>query len=112
MGILGAFGGLFGWAARDSFLPAHVVTVTPVIVTRADVQQEGTPLFQAAGWIEPQPSPVIASALAAGVIQEMLVVEGQLVEIRQDRGEQLELALADGEEHRCTIGEVEVDRRR
>ena len=80
MGILGAFGGLFGWAARDSFLPAHVVTVTPVIVTRADVQQEGTPLFQAAGWIEPQPSPVIASALAAGVIQEMLVVEGQMVE--------------------------------
>ena len=58
MGILGAFGGLFGWAARDSFLPAHVVTVTPVIVTRADVQQEGTPLFQAAGWIEPQPSAV------------------------------------------------------
>lgn len=80
IGILGAFGALFGWAARDSFLPAQAVTVTPVIVTRADVQQEGTPLFQAAGWIEPQPSPVIASALAAGVVQEMLVVEGQMVE--------------------------------
>ena len=52
MGILGAFGGLFGWAARDTFLPAQAVTVTPVIVTRAEIQQEGTPLFQAAGWIE------------------------------------------------------------
>lgn len=80
MGILGAFGGLFGWAARDSFLPAQAVTVTPVIVTRAEVQQEGTPLFQAAGWIEPQPSAVVASSLASGVIEEMLVVEGQLVE--------------------------------
>ena len=80
LAILGAFGGLFVWAARDSFLPAHVVTITPVIVTRAEVQQEGTPLFQAAGWIEPQPSAVLASALAPGVVEEMLVVEGQLVE--------------------------------
>lgn len=80
IGILGAFGGLFGWAARDSFLPTHAVTVTPVIVTRAEVQQEGVPLFQAAGWIEPQPSAVIACALASGVVEEMLVVEGQLVE--------------------------------
>lgn len=80
LAILGAFGGLFGWAARDSFLPAHAVTITPVIVTRAEVQQEGTPLFQAAGWIEPQPSAVVASALASGVVEEMLAVEGQLVE--------------------------------
>ena len=78
--ILMGFSGLFGWATRDSFLPAHSVTVTPVVVTRAEVQQEGTPLFQAAGWIEPRPTAVTVSALAAGVIEKLFVVEGQLVE--------------------------------
>ena len=83
LGVVGAFLGLFGWAARDSFLPAQAVTITPVIVTRAEVHQEGTPLFQAAGWIEPQPSAVIASSLAAGVVEELMVVEGQIVEQHQ-----------------------------
>ncbi|TWU22737.1 efflux RND transporter periplasmic adaptor subunit [Bythopirellula polymerisocia] len=76
-GILVGFVALFAWATRDSFLPAQSITVTPVVVTRAVIKQEGTPLFQAAGWIEPRPSPVVASSLAAGVIQEMLVIEGQ-----------------------------------
>ncbi|BBO36045.1 efflux RND transporter periplasmic adaptor subunit [Lacipirellula parvula] len=78
--ILAAFGALFAAAMRDTLLPAQAVTVVPVIVTRAEIQQEGTPLFQAAGWIEPQPSAVTASALASGVVEQMLVVEGQLVQ--------------------------------
>ena len=80
LGILAAFASLFAWAARDSFLPAQSVTITPVMVTRAEVQQEGASLFQAAGWIEPRPSAVIVPSLAAGVVQELLVVEGQTVE--------------------------------
>jgi RND family efflux transporter MFP subunit len=80
LGILAAFVGLFAWAARDSFLPAQSVTITPVIVTRAEVQQDGTPLFQAAGWIEPRPTPVVVSSLATGIVDELLVAEGQLVE--------------------------------
>ncbi|QDV78314.1 efflux RND transporter periplasmic adaptor subunit [Botrimarina mediterranea] len=79
LGILTGFVGLFGWAARDSFLPAQSITITPVVVSRAEVKQEGTPLFQAAGWIEPRPTPVMASALAAGVIEELFVIEGQHV---------------------------------
>jgi multidrug efflux pump subunit AcrA (membrane-fusion protein) len=78
-GILLGFAGLFGWAAKDSFLPAQAVTVTPVIVTKAEVQQEGTPLFQAAGWIEPSPTPVFVTALASGVVESLHVVEGQAV---------------------------------
>lgn len=78
--ILTGFASLFGWAARDSFLPAQSVTVTPVIVARADVQQAGTPLFQAAGWIEPRPTAVVVPALAPGVVEELFVVEGQPVE--------------------------------
>jgi multidrug efflux pump subunit AcrA (membrane-fusion protein) len=76
-GILAAFAGLFAWAARDTFLPATSVTVTPVVVSRVEIKQGGTPLFQAAGWIEPRPTAVIASAFAPGVIQDLLVVEGQ-----------------------------------
>jgi len=78
-GILLAFVMLFVWSARDSFLPATAVTVTPVVVTDAEVRREGTPLFQAAGWIEPRPTPVVAAALAAGVIEDLLVIEGQQV---------------------------------
>lgn len=78
--ILTAFGALLATSMRDSLLPAQAVTVVPVFVTKAEIQQEGTPLFQAAGWIEPQPSAVTASALASGVVEQMLVVEGQLVQ--------------------------------
>ncbi len=80
IGLLAAFAGLFCWSARSSFLPAHDVTVTPVIITRAEVQQSGTPLFQAAGWIEPRPTPVVVTSLAEGVVEEIYAVEGQYVE--------------------------------
>lgn len=78
-GILAGFASLFGWAAKDSFLPSQSVTVTPVIVTKAEVQQEGTPLFQAAGWIEPSPTPVFVTSMASGVVETLFVVEGQVV---------------------------------
>jgi HlyD family secretion protein len=78
--ILVGFTGMFAWATRESFLPAHSVTITPVVVTRAETQQEGTPLFQAAGWIEPRPTAVDVTSLVAGVVEELFVVEGQLVE--------------------------------
>lgn len=78
-GILVAFATLFAWATRDTFLPATSVTITPVIVSRVEIKEEGTPLFQAAGWIEPRPTAVVVSALSPGVIQELLVVEGQAV---------------------------------
>jgi multidrug efflux pump subunit AcrA (membrane-fusion protein) len=61
-------------------LPAQSVTITPVIVTRAEIQQAGTPLCQAAGWVEPRPTPVVVSSLAEGVVESLFVVEGQQVE--------------------------------
>lgn len=77
--VLG-FVGLLGWAARESLLPATPVSVVPIVVSRAEVQQSGTPLFQAAGWIEPRPSPIYVSALTEGVVESLLVVGGQSVE--------------------------------
>jgi RND family efflux transporter MFP subunit len=71
------------WAARESLRPSHPVTVVPVLTTRAEVEAEGTPLFQAAGWVEPRPTPTLVSALAEGVVERLLVVEGQEVKAGQ-----------------------------
>lgn len=81
--IIGGFLSVAAWSLSDRLLPSHAVTVVPVLLAKADVQQSGTPLFQAAGWIEPRPSAVLASAMVEGVVEQMLVVEGQEVEAGQ-----------------------------
>jgi RND family efflux transporter MFP subunit len=78
--ILLGFVTLLAWATRESLLPATPVTVVPVLATRAEVQQKGKPLFQSAGWVEPRPTPVVVSALAEGIVEQLLVVEGQEVQ--------------------------------
>jgi HlyD family secretion protein len=76
--LFGALG-LVGWASQDVLFPPRLVTVIPVVTTRSEIQREGTPLFKAAGWIEPRPTPVRIAALAAGVVEQLRVVEDQLV---------------------------------
>jgi HlyD family secretion protein len=78
--VLFSFLCIGGWAARDSFLPARPVTVVPVVTTYVDMQTEGTPLFQAAGWIEPRPTPILVTALTEGVVEMLIVVEGQKID--------------------------------
>ncbi|MCG6158243.1 efflux RND transporter periplasmic adaptor subunit [Rubinisphaera margarita] len=80
-GIVLGFLGLLAAAVSDQLLPRHEVSVVPVLVRRAEIQQQGTPLFQAAGWVEPRPTPISVAALTEGVVEELLVVEGQPVEI-------------------------------
>jgi HlyD family secretion protein len=80
-GVLGGFLAVAAWAARDSFLPSRPVSVIPVLATRADVRQEGAPLFQAAGWVEPRPTATLVTALAEGVVEQLLVVEDQPVKV-------------------------------
>lgn len=70
---------LLFWAARDAIWPSQAVWVVPVLATQSAAQHEGTPLFQAAGWIEPRPTPVRVAALAPGVVERLLVVEDQAV---------------------------------
>lgn len=74
-----AFFGVVGWAARDALVPAREVTVMPVLARRTAVEQAGQPLFSAAGWVEPRPTPVSVTALAGGVVRDLLVVEDQAV---------------------------------
>lgn len=82
-GILFGFFGLLTAAVGARLLPTTPVTVLPVIVARGEAQPAGTALFQAAGWIEPRPTAISVAALAPGVIEELLVVEGQQVECGQ-----------------------------
>lgn len=79
LAILAGFAALLAATAGRQLIPATSVTVVPVIAQRGEIQQTGTALFQAAGWIEPRPTPVSVPALAPGVIEELLVVEGQEV---------------------------------
>ena len=78
-GLVFGFVGLLGVAAGHQMLPRPVVTVMPVIVKRGEVGAPGSPRFQAAGWIEPRPTAVSVAALAPGIVDELLVVAGQLV---------------------------------
>ena len=67
--LIAGFLSLVAWASRDFLFPPKAVAVMPVFSTTAEVRQEGTPLFQAAGWIEPRPTPVRVAALAPGVVE-------------------------------------------
>lgn len=61
----------------------EVELVRPRIVDASSGASAGTTLFQAAGWIEPDPFATEVTALAAGVVREMLVQESDKVEAGQ-----------------------------
>jgi RND family efflux transporter MFP subunit len=77
--VLLGFLAVVAWAARDRLLPALPVTVVPVVTTHIELQTEGTPLFQSAGWVEPRPTPTLVTALTEGVVDRLFVVEGQSI---------------------------------
>jgi multidrug efflux pump subunit AcrA (membrane-fusion protein) len=81
--LLLGFASLVAWASRDALAPPQEVWVVPVLASQSAVQQEGTPLFQAAGWIEPRPTPIRVAALAPGVVERLLVVQDQQIQAGQ-----------------------------
>ena len=82
--LLAGFLSLVVWASWDYLMPPKEVTVVPVIPSTAEVRQAGTPLFKAAGWIEPRPTPVRVAALAPGVVKKLLVREDDVVKANQE----------------------------
>lgn len=78
--IVAGFVGLMLVTAGTQFMPRYSVTVMPVFVTESVAVPTGVSLFQAAGWVEPRPQAINVAALAAGVVDELLVVEGQTVD--------------------------------
>lgn len=93
--VLG-FLGLLGVVLGDRLLPARTLPVTTVVsleVTDRARQQatadavapridpyKSPMLFQASGWIEPDPYPTIATTLTNGVLETVRVLEGEAVE--------------------------------
>jgi HlyD family secretion protein len=90
--LLLAFVITLGLLFGEHLIPSvRVQTVTPVVMI-ADAREEasvpipdsGTPntqaLFQSSGWIEADPFPYRAYSLASGVIDRVLVLEGDRVE--------------------------------
>jgi HlyD family secretion protein len=85
--VFGATALLLGVAARDVLWPAVGVHVAPV-VARAGVAGSApagghTVVAQAPGWVEADPYAVTVSALADGIVREVLVLEGEAVAAEQ-----------------------------
>lgn len=78
--ILATLAGLLFTAGYDSFAPATAVAVAPVVQTSGASAQPGAAVVQAAGWIEPDPFVINVSALADGIVEEVLVLESETVE--------------------------------
>ena len=88
--ILAAVGGLLFVSAREAFLPSIEVAVAPVVSKPVSAQAGNTAdapatsvAVQAPGWIEADPFAVSVPALADGVIQEVLVLEGARIQPNQ-----------------------------
>ena len=97
LAILFGFALLFGILFRDRLLPAKAVEVFPAVAieekgnvsseteTETETETANSPgvagklLFQASGWIEPDPLPIKATALTDGIIDGVHVLEGELV---------------------------------
>jgi len=69
-------------AAGRALWPATAVRVVPVVV-KSGAAATGKAVVQAPGWVEADPFPTAVSALADGVVSEVLVLEGQTVEAGQ-----------------------------
>ena len=75
---------------RDKFLTQYEVEVTKAILYPDDQEaftddnlsltKKGPLLFQASGWIEPDPFPVRVTSLYSGVVKEVHVLEGQKIQ--------------------------------
>jgi RND family efflux transporter MFP subunit len=92
--LLCAFLLLIGLLFGERFVPSRAVELVTVVTQRASLPPEGSgrstaangaalfegsPLFQASGWIEPDPLPIRVTALYAGVIETVEVLEGESV---------------------------------
>ena len=114
--ILTATGVALALATGSAVWPATPVRVVPVVI-KAGVQAAGKVIVQAPGWVEADPFPVAVTALADGVVQEVLVLEGQPVAADQvvarlvDADAKLALAKAEAVLHeaRAAVAAAEAD---
>jgi HlyD family secretion protein len=91
IGLVFAFLAVFGLMFGSRLLPAQEVKTAPVIILRTSgdlgsESPESQPqpssaqlLFQASGWVEPDPYITNVPSLVNGVVREVLVLEGHAV---------------------------------
>ena len=116
--ILVGFGLIFALVFRDRLIPAEEVEVGRVLALPTEVADAGGEqaapdatrvgelLFQASGWIEPDPYPVKATALIDGVVDEVHVLEGERVE----KGQRLATLIDDDAELRLKRARSALDK--
>ena len=76
--LIGVFG-LTSWMGIGFLFPSRLLTAISPRTSQSEMTREGAPLFEARGWIEPCPTPIRVTTLAAGVVDKLLVVEDQSV---------------------------------
>lgn len=116
LAIVAGFALLFLALFRDRLLPAPDVNVAVVLATISDSSEptvgaekaaDGGMLFQASGWIEPDPLPIKATSLVDGVVETVHVLEGQSVKKGEPLAtlisEDARLSLATAEQNHRTL---------
>ena len=112
LAIVAGFAILFLALFRDRLLPAPDVKVAVVLATVSDSSatpqvSSGGLLFQASGWIEPDPLPIKATSLVDGVVETVNVLEGQVVKKGESLAtlisEDARLSLATAEQNLLTL---------
>jgi HlyD family secretion protein len=106
--LLGGFAGALAYSFREALLPAKPVTVVPALAVRSEVSEPEAPLFQCAGWVEARPTAILVSSLEEGVVEQLLVIEGQ--ELKQ--GEVIARLIDADAKLRLRDAEAEVNSRR
>jgi RND family efflux transporter MFP subunit len=82
--IVLAAAGMLIYASWERLMPAAPVRVVPVVLKTVQGQQpQGSVTVQAPGWVEPDPHPYYASALTEGIVESILVLEGDEVSAGQ-----------------------------
>ncbi len=88
LGLLLGFLLIFALLFRDRLIPAKKVEVFSAVgieekiktsTTKKTANVAGKLMFQASGWIEPDPLPIKATALTDGIVDSVNVLEGELV---------------------------------
>lgn len=77
--VLTAAAVLLAISFRDLLSPGVAVRAVPVVL-HASSGPSASVATRAAGWMEPDPYPVLVPALADGIVSEVLVLEGATVE--------------------------------
>ena len=111
---------LLAWSAWPVLRSSRSIEITQAVLVQSSApdtsesqsdnevsQASNARTIQAAGWLEAEPFYTAATALADGIIEELLVLEGDRVEVGQvlarmvDDDAKLALALAEADHHRA-----------